>query len=225
MCKKLIYLCCFVLLVGYTNAADENLVGWWKLDETSGTTAADSSGNGYDGTLMNGGTWVAGQLDGALQLDGDDDYVELDIGSLIPTLQECTFTIWVNWNGGDNWQRFIDIGTSQANYIYFVPSDGAGLRIALAVSGVWEEFTADEPLPTDGWHHVALTVSDSEEEMHLYLDGEPIDEYTGMNNSVDGLGETTNNWLGRSAYPVDPYFDGILDDFQIYNRILSQEDI
>ena len=44
------------------SGSDPSLVGWWKLDETSGTTAADSSKNKNDGTVTGGGQWVAGQL-------------------------------------------------------------------------------------------------------------------------------------------------------------------
>jgi hypothetical protein len=45
----------FVLASAWTipvKAADSGLVGWWKFDEGSGTVAADSSGNGNDGTLV-----------------------------------------------------------------------------------------------------------------------------------------------------------------------------
>ena len=51
------------------------LVGWWKFDEGSGTVAYDSSGNGHDGNLTNGPTWVAGKIGGALSFDGVNDHV------------------------------------------------------------------------------------------------------------------------------------------------------
>jgi hypothetical protein len=53
------------------------LVGYWNLDEGSGTLAADSSGNGNSGTLMNGPLWTAGKKDQALSFDGIDDYVSV----------------------------------------------------------------------------------------------------------------------------------------------------
>ena len=52
------------------------LIAHWKLDETSGTTAVDSEG-GHDGTLVNGPVWTAGQDNGALSIDGSNDYVDL----------------------------------------------------------------------------------------------------------------------------------------------------
>ena len=55
------------------------LVGHWKLDESSGTIAYDSSGNGYTGTLQNmsGTEWSSGEIDGAITLDGSNDYISL----------------------------------------------------------------------------------------------------------------------------------------------------
>ncbi len=56
MCRKLIFLNSFVLVLGLflsgiTNAADPNLVGWWRLDDGSGTITRDSSGNENHGTI------------------------------------------------------------------------------------------------------------------------------------------------------------------------------
>ena len=72
MSKKLIYWVSFVFVLGLIlasagNVAQANLVGWWKLDETSGTIARDASGNGNDGTLKGDPIWVVGKIEGALQ--------------------------------------------------------------------------------------------------------------------------------------------------------------
>ena len=71
------------ILQGYDNPTGEvlgattnGLVGYWNFDEGTGTTAADSSGSGNNGTLVNGSTWTAGKVgNGALQFDGVDDSV------------------------------------------------------------------------------------------------------------------------------------------------------
>ena len=55
------------------------LVGYWKFDEGSGTTASDSSGYGNTGTLSTGASapgWTTGKVGGALSFDGVDDYVD-----------------------------------------------------------------------------------------------------------------------------------------------------
>src|SRR5690349_16688012 len=53
------------------------VVGYWKLDDGTGTVAADSSGQGNNGTLVNGPTWTAGKVGGALQFDGVNDVVDV----------------------------------------------------------------------------------------------------------------------------------------------------
>jgi hypothetical protein len=80
MFKKLIYLVSFVLVLSLALAgtARAELVGWWRFDEGSGTTAYDFSGYGNEGTLQNGAEWGIGYLsNSSVQLDGDDDFVEV----------------------------------------------------------------------------------------------------------------------------------------------------
>jgi hypothetical protein len=60
--------------------------------------------------------------------------------------------------------------------------------------------------------------------MKLYLDGEKVGEAATTLLPKD-LGNTTQNWLGRSQYVADAYFFGLLDEFRIYNRALSPAEI
>ena len=75
MCKRLVCFISFICML--TSAADADLVGLWRFDETSGTIAHDGSGNGHDGTLIGNPKWTAGRIGGALDFDGSDDLVEL----------------------------------------------------------------------------------------------------------------------------------------------------
>jgi hypothetical protein len=221
-----------LVLASVANASDPNLVGWWKLDETSGTTAADSSGKGNNGTVAGSPKWVAGHTGGALRFDGNS-YVSLPIGSVISSLAESTFAIWVNWSGRPDpnrggWQRIFDFGTDTGNYIYLCPSTGvsnAAMRVAIvAGNNTWDEFDAKTGALPTGWHHVAVTISRSSRTIIMYLDGNDVGSETDCINTVRDLGTTTNNWLGKSQYD-DPNFNGSLDDFRIYNRVLSRAEI
>ncbi|KPK37787.1 MAG: hypothetical protein AMJ65_13795, partial [Phycisphaerae bacterium SG8_4] len=75
MCGKLIYSFSIVLVL--TGAARAELIGWWKFDEASGTTAYDSSGNGNHGTLIGNPQWVAGKIGGALDFNGTDSIIDI----------------------------------------------------------------------------------------------------------------------------------------------------
>ncbi|MHC4593343.1 MAG: hypothetical protein ACYS19_00165, partial [Planctomycetota bacterium] len=73
MCKKLIYLVCFVLVLGLTltSTAGADLIGYWPLDEGAGTTVADVSGRGHNGFFTEGTPlWVEGKYGKALRFDG-----------------------------------------------------------------------------------------------------------------------------------------------------------
>jgi hypothetical protein len=76
-----------------------------------------------------------------------------------------------------------------------------------------------------GWHHVAVTIDADNDTIRLYLDGVVVAENTAATLTPSDLGETTQNWLGRSQYVADGYLDGALDDFRIYSRALSGADI
>ncbi len=70
MYRKLMYLVVFALVMALVNSATAELVAHWRLDDGSGTTAVDSSGNGHDGTLLLDPQWVAGKHGGALEFAG-----------------------------------------------------------------------------------------------------------------------------------------------------------
>src|SRR5205814_7946135 len=76
----------------------DGLVGWWKLDDGTGTTALDSSGYGDNGTLSNGPAWTSGPLVGSLSFDGLNDYVSCPIASIYDFDATNNFTIamWIN---------------------------------------------------------------------------------------------------------------------------------
>ncbi|UCF14876.1 MAG: hypothetical protein JSW59_15820, partial [Phycisphaerales bacterium] len=74
MFKKLIFLACLVL--GLLGNASADLIVHWTLEEGSGTTATDVSGNSRDGTFTGEPQWVSGHNSaGALHFDGVDDFV------------------------------------------------------------------------------------------------------------------------------------------------------
>jgi len=233
MCKKKIYLTCFVLLacLVMTNiaVAGPDLAGWWKFDETSGTIATDSSGNGNNGTLVGDPNWIEGQIKGAVELDGADDYVELPIGSTINTLTECTIATWANFfNSGAAWQSVFEFNNGTTVYMFLTPAVNTigSMRFAITTAGNGAEDVVDSGsmLATD-WHHIAVTVSASTTTIIMYLDGQEVGRNTNVVNNVSSLGVTTNNWIGRSQAMAETYFQGAIDEFFIFSRVLSPPEI
>ena len=229
MCKRLICLISvlLILLPALADAASPGPVGWWKLDETTGTVAADSVA-GNDGVLTGEPVWIAGQIDGALEFDGTDDFVTLPIGSLISTLGDTTITTWANFsNAGGAWQRIFDFGSGSgaSPYMFLTPRIGTAgaMRFAIRTATVGEQIMdASATLPS-GWHHVAVVMDGTSESMTLYQDGAIVAGGPTILLPRD-MGETTQNWLGKSQWP-DALYMGSLDDFRIYDRALSQDEV
>jgi hypothetical protein len=233
MFKKSVHLIYLVVALALAFASlakanDPNLVGLWKFDETSGTTAADSSGYGNDGTLYGGPQWVAGHIDGALQFDGSDDYVSLPIGPLISSLSDCTISIWVNWSGtsGAN-QRIFDFGSSSTSCMYLTPNSQTNGALRFGILKGWavpeSQLTAPFPLPS-GWHHIAIVIDGTSKGMKLYLDGEVA--ATGITSVLPkDLGFTTQNFLGKSQSASYPSYTGSMDEMSFYNRPFTTDEI
>jgi len=191
-----------------------------KFDESGGTTAVDASGQGWNGTLYNGSTWVGGKLGNAVGLDGASSYVGLPLG-IVSGLSECTISAWVYWNGGSAWQRLFDLGTGTTNYMFLTPKSGSGnMRFSIATPGTSEQrIDASAALPAGSWHYVSVVLNGATGT--IYLDGTQVGQNTAMTLTPSSLGTTTQNWIGRSQFSADPYFSGCVDDFRIYSSALG----
>jgi hypothetical protein len=144
----------------------------------------------------------------------------------------------VNWLGSTNSrinQRFFCFSTTPENSIYLAPSVSASAptNFQIASGGLFQMVgygsntaNAGTLIPTNDWHHLAVTVNADTDTFRLYLDGQQVGERTGSTLTPSSLGWTTNNWLGRSESPVQqrPYW-GYLDDFRIYDKVLSEAEI
>ncbi|MBN1359741.1 MAG: discoidin domain-containing protein [Sedimentisphaerales bacterium] len=190
----------------------------------------DATGNGYDGTSP----WALvytdapGSYGQAISFAGEGDYVELPVGSLVDSLTDCTIATLVNFNDtGVAWGRVFDFGSGNTNgYMLLAPrSSGGPIWFAITPTGGSAELivTGSETLPT-GWHHVAVVVASASMTAGIYVDGVLVGEGP-IDTLPTDLGVTTQNWLGRSQYEVDAYFNGALDDFRIYRRALSGPEI
>jgi fibronectin type 3 domain-containing protein len=195
-----------------------------KFDETTGTSAADASGNSWTGTLVNGPLWSAGRSNNTVDLDGADDYVSLP-SSVVSTLTTGTFMAWVNMDASSSWARVFDFGTGTSNYMFLTPKNGGDstVRFAIRTASVAEQqITGTATLPY-GWHHVAVTLNGATGT--LYVDGVQVGQNTAMTLNPSSLGATTLNYIGKSQFSGDPYLAGRVDEFRIYGRAMSATEI
>ncbi|HYH04342.1 MAG TPA: beta-L-arabinofuranosidase domain-containing protein [Bacillota bacterium] len=213
-----------ITLIG-TVFAQQNPVGWYKFDETGGTVGADSSGSGRNATLVNGPTWVAGKLGNAVNLDGSNDYISMP-GGMISTLNDFSIATWVKLDAVRTWSRIFDFGTGTGANMFLTPSSSDNtIRFAITTSGSGGEqrINGTAALPSGTWKHVAVALNGNVG--ILYVDGVEVGRNSSMSLKPSGLGTTGNNYIGRSQYTSDPYLDGQIDDFRMYDRAISAAEV
>jgi hypothetical protein len=171
------------------------------------------------------GPRVPGEIGNAVKLSGNGEYVSLPNG-IVSGLNDFTISAWVNPSQNSPWSRIFDFGTGTNNYMFLTLSAGGGpLRFAITTSGngAEQQINDTSTLPLNTWSLVTVTLSG--QTGTLYVNGQPVGTNTNMTLTPAGLGDTTQDWIGRSQFPADPYLNGAVDDFNIYSRALSASEV
>jgi hypothetical protein len=182
--------------------------------------ADDSIGSNH-GTVTGTVSYPAGKIGQAIDLDGSSDYVTLP-ADLVNT-DDITISAWVNWDGGDIWQRIFDFGNNTTEYMFLTPSSySSTLRFAITTAGYGAEQRIEtSQLATGEWVHVAVKLED--DVGTLYVGGEPANTNPSMSLNPSDFNPAIN-YIGKSQFD-DPLFNGRIDDLRIYNFALSGPDI
>ena len=198
-------------------------IGHWTLDEAAGTTAADSSGKGMHATLQGGMTFdsniVNGNLGTAVTFDGVDDYIDLPDG-FDEFDNGFTVTLWAKPTAAKDFARFIELGNgTYANNIYLSrESTGTGLRFKVFGSDTSAgTVVVDNVLELNRWQFLAATI-DTSGHVTLYKNGQPIG--TGTSTWPWGV-KRTQNYLGRSSWSSDDYYEGAMDEVRVFDYALT----
>ncbi len=202
---------------------DPHLVGWWKFDEATGKTAADSSKRAHQGTLEGGlsfdATSVPGRVGKALKFPGSKDGVRIAGYKGITGTQARSVAVWIKTaaSSGD----LVCWGTNEHGKMWtFGHVRG---RVGVTPKGGYLYMKAGTH--DDAWHHVAVTVQAAElpnlhDHVKLYRDGEvaEIDDIGLLDLWPIETGDSLDVIIGRG-------FKGCLDDLRLYDRALSEEEI
>ncbi len=201
-----------------------DLAGWWKFDEGSGNTANDSSGNDNDGTVT-GATWTSGLIDGALDFDGIDDYVDCgdneDFDSP-STTNALTISAWVYPETVSGRQGIISKWlANERAYLLELYDDEVEFALGYNNGSSYKVLYASADLETGQWYHIAAVYDGSY--MTIYVDGAFVDE-TAWSTAPSST--SANVHIGDLQYTTARrYFNGTIDDVRIYNRALSDEEV
>ena len=218
---------------GLEAPAISGLVASYPCESANGTELADTSGHGKNATLANGagGTPVGfsfgkGRVGNALTLTSlDQAYVSLPRG-ILSQLTQVTIATWVKLNSSTAFQRIFDFGVDTNTFMYLVNAGSSGFmrfRIVSTTLNKNQVLEGAEAMPVGRWTHVALTLGDNG--VSIYLDGAQIAQQAPAILRPADLGDTGNNFIGRSPFAADPYLDGQVDEFRIYDRVLTPVEI
>ena len=220
MCKKLCVLASFVLVLSLAVSTHADLVGYWNFDEGSGTIAYDSSGNGLDGTLKGDPQWVAGQVGGALEFDGDDS-VEIPHNPLLSITDEITITAWTYMNANASGEMaIVSKGGWGANDLpYELTEDAGGVIFWQFYDNEGRDTCSPDSPAADEWHHIAATYDG--QIFKCYIDGELAEEWAYAGTMPENTASVTIGQRSRGG----TYFNGIIDEVTIFDRALTEDEI
>jgi hypothetical protein len=182
----------------------------------------DNSGNANHATAFGSPLFVAGKFASAMDLNGTNQYATAPAG-MMAGVSNFTIAAWVNWDGGNAWQRIFDFGNDTTQYMFLTPGSGSGtLRFAITTNGGGaEQILQTAPAPVGQWLHVAVTRNANS--ARLYTNG--VLAAAGTVTIPPAVFNPALNYLGKSQYAADPLFNGRLDEVYVYNYALSAAEI
>jgi len=206
------------------------LVSHWEFDEGTGSIAYDSASTNH-GTIY-GAAWTTGQIGGALDFDGVDDYVEIiDSDDSLDIEDNITIAAWVKLNDLNNVYFIVakqPTGTSRTNYpgnyvFRTTPLDGYLQLYYQTGTGDKEisKNTSTSGIGAGAWNYVSVTLVEGGN-VNFYINGSPAGTlpqegvFGLINDEPVRIGTRKDGWS---------YFNGTIDDVYIYNRALSAGEI
>ena len=203
----------------------------WPFDDGSGTTAGDVSGNGYDGTLTNmspSTAWISGTLDGAIQLDGSNDYVALN--SFTNLTGSFTITAWIRPASTAGDQRiFCDDRNNSGGFAFSLGDPGSG-RLRFFSRGISPvSLDSGVVVSAGSWQFVAIVHDADARKRYIYhgesLAAQESGPYSGTWGSDSGPAAIGGEVDGAGEGVAKYRFGGAIDDVRVYDEALSAEEI
>jgi hypothetical protein len=231
MCKVFSLFVGICVIAAFGQPSQATLIGHWTFDEVSGSTALDSSGNGYNGVINGTATRVTGPLGTALSFNGTDNRVQItgtnSAGHALALAGDPSYTIawWLNYTSGT---RFVNKNDPFANTFGY--SARASTTMAFTLG---QNVVTTISLDAGNWHHWAVTVDMSlpggvgSQRAKVYRDGILGYSFDPLAN----LSEDASSPLLFGAYfrvsnsTYGQYLTGLMDDIRIYNNTLTAGDI
>jgi hypothetical protein len=230
--KPLAFLCknfWVIPLLAATQITRAVLTHEYSFNDTITSTNAVDSVGGANGALYPGATLPG---DGTVALDGASGFVYLP-DDIVSNYTSVSFEIWTTPTVNPTWARLFDFGTNQGGkgtggaggtggngltWLYLCLNDGVSgsFRADLNPGGA---MTAPQPAAGQ-LHHLVFTIDATAQTGSLYDNGQLVGFAKPFTATPQGVGHTFNDYIGRSQFP-DPYYNGSIDEFRIYNNAVT----
>lgn len=204
----------------------KGLAAYWKFDEGNGNTVTDSSMNNHNGDLMGSARWVAGHLGSGILLNNQTkDYINLG-SSDFGLKNELTISAWVMTNGSTGEDQVL-IRRGQYVYPFSLILERSYNRMpfkgCIRTNGTFYEYSSIRINPGE-WHHIVMTYRSGA--MVMYLDGKEVARNSNpVGDFFFGNGDS-KIYIGAGPDPeVGSFFNGVIDEFRIYNRALYPAEV
>ncbi len=207
-------------------AAASGLVGYWPMDEGSGTTTSDTSGyaTAIGGTLNGGAAWANCKIGACVSFDGVDDYVDIPHNTKLNITGPITISAWIKPQ-----TPFLDfMAKTSWDVMRMILNEGGpnNVKAVYTIGGVSGVLTlsANNVISADTWTYVVYTYDGSKTQ--VYING------LASNSSVNASGALNTNtsdlqigcWC-TGGNPSPRFYKGSIDDVRIYSRALLASEI
>jgi hypothetical protein len=200
----------------------DGLVGAYSLNETSGLTAADASGQGNTGSLTNGPTWTTGKIGGALNFDGSNDFVSVADAASLDLGNTGTMEAWVKLDTLGRWHSILAKGSANNDAVHNYALEVTNTNTIRCIIGNGSSYQVlDGTISAVAGQFTHLACSWTGSSVNLYINGALNRSVT---QTVTPAGNTAQLFLGQFGGNSDR-LDGIIDNVRIYNRALSTAEV
>ena len=197
-------------------------VGWWKMDEGSGSTINDISGNDNSGTIDGALTkWVSGKYGRSLEFNNSDDGVSIANADILEAPSSFTIMGWVNFGDLSQNQSIIYRTATRQNYYLWITSSGslyAGFRNSADTA--WQDHVYNFNPDLNRWYHIAAVFDDVNNKFKIYINGNNVLNET--ENDTPYISEIQTLYIGDGGAGN---FSGKIDDVKVYNYARTPKQI
>ena len=209
--------------VGPVDPGSDGLVAYYPMDGD----ATDASGNGLDGTVMGDPAWIDGALDGAIECDGEGDYVDVAHADALDITGAISLSLWIRPDAEDPEGQGLETAPMSKALSGASPSWSWQVRYGWGSAQPYMAFTFNTS--PRAWAYVGRNLDQGEwSHIACSADGETLTAYlNGMATESTAMGAITSSptpvLIGSDGWGSD--WIGGIDEVRIYNRPLSAGEI